>query len=52
MKHLHAFLVLPGTNAHKRYAVAVFRVHIGLYLEHETAEFFFDRFYLTRLGVA
>ena len=35
MGQLHAPLKMPRRQTHKRHAVAVFRVHIGLHLEHK-----------------
>ena len=41
--HLHASFILAGTDAHKRDAVAVIRVHICLNLKDESAEVFLLR---------
>src|SRR5690606_1459462 len=36
--HLHVALVLAGTDAQKSDTVAVFRIHVGVDLEHEAGE--------------
>ncbi|MNZ87027.1 hypothetical protein D3C78_1058740 [compost metagenome] len=47
LAQLHAFLVASGDHTHKGYSVTVFRIHIGLDLEHETAEFLFCGYHFT-----
>ena len=38
MEHLHVRLKVPGNHADKRNAVAMFRIHVRLNLEHEARE--------------
>ncbi len=52
LTQLHAFFIFTGNHAHKGDAVAVFRVHVRLNLEHETGELLFLRGHGTHVGRA
>ena len=50
MSQFHAALEVAGGEAHKGHAVAVLRIHIGLYLKHKSCDFGFFWCYMARLG--
>ena len=51
LAQLHAFFIFTGYHAHKRHAVAMFRVHVGLNFKYEAGKFIFARFYGTGIGL-
>ncbi len=52
MAQFHAFFILAGADPHKGNPVTVLGIHVCLDLEYETAEFLFDRLYVTLVGRA
>ncbi len=51
LAQLHAFFIFTGHHTHKRHAVAVFRVHVGLNFKYEACKFVFARLYGTGISL-